>query len=155
LRASRLAVVLVALLPLIPLFANYRPLDLSGDVQAARYGTEVMRQLPADATVISATDGHTFSLWYAREVSQPRPDVVVLDQDLLQYPWYVENLRRRHPGLVLTGDEHDLCDLLDALVRDTSDGGPVYLTDPGEDFCERYQLSAEGLLHRVRPAGPA
>ena len=154
-RLSRLAPALVALLPLIPLIANYRSLDLSGDVQAARYGTEIMLQLPAQATVISATDAHTFSLWYAREVSQPRPDVVVLDQDLLQYPWYVENVKRRHPGVCLPGDEHDLCDLLDNLVGDTSGGGPVYLTDPGEDFCERYQLSSEGLLHRVRLAGPA
>jgi hypothetical protein len=149
----RLTLALTAILPIIPLVSNHASLDLSSDVQAAEYGADIMRSLPAGATVISASDGHTFSLWYAREVLQPRPDVVLLDQDLLQYRWYIQNLESRHPQLSLPSDACDQCALLDTLFADADDARVVYLTDPDEDLCAGYQLSSEGPPYRVRPVG--
>lgn len=147
---STVALVAAPLLPLIPLLLNYSSMDLSCDVAAAQYGARVMREAPPGSTIISATDGHTFSLWYAQEVSDPRPDIVVLDQDLLQYSWYVGNLRSRYPQLSLPGDRSDPSLLVDSLIIARSEGRTVFLTDPDERTRAEYQLVAEGELYRVR-----
>ncbi len=145
-----LALAATSLLPLIPLALNYSSVDLSADVEAARYGTGVMRQVPPGAIVISATDAHTFSLWYAQEVSDPRPDIVVLDQDLLQYAWYVDDLRARYSHLALPTDTSAPSLLLEGLISATIEKEPIYFTDPDERPREKYQLAAEGELYRVR-----
>jgi len=148
------ALALIALLPAIPLLVNYSSVDLSSDVRAARYGADIMQHVPPGAAVISATDAHTFGLWYAQEISRPRPDVLVLDQDLLQYPWYIDTLRKQRPHLSLTADVHDQCALLDALLDWGEEESPVYLTDPNAIRCPGYDLIAEGSLYRVRTVAP-
>jgi len=144
-----LALVVTLLLPLVPLGLNYASLDLSSDVEAAHYGAGIMRRVPPGSIVISATDAHTFSLWYAQEVSEPRPDIVILDQDLLQYPWYVENLRDRYPHLSLRRDTSDPSLLVRGLFDAWSEEGSVFLTDPDEREQAEYRLVTEGELHRV------
>ncbi len=144
-----IALSVTLLLPLIPLGLNYASLDLSEDVEAARYGTGAIRQVPPGSIVISATDTHTFSLWYAQEVSDPRNDIVILDRNLLQYPWYVENLRSRYPHLILRQDTSDSSLLMEGLIDDWCEEGPVFLTDPNERERAEYQLVVEGELYRV------
>ncbi|MFH1928326.1 MAG: DUF2723 domain-containing protein [Chloroflexota bacterium] len=144
-----LALVVTLLLPLVPLGLNYASLDLSSDMEAARYGAGVVGQVPPGSIVISATDAHTFSLWYAQEVSDPRTDIVMIDRDLLQYPWYVENLRDRYPHLSLRWDTSDPSPLVDGLIDAWCEEGPVFLTDPDERARAEYQLVTEGELYRV------
>jgi len=147
-----LTLVTALLLPLIPLGLNYSSLDLSGDVEAGHYGAGIMRRVPSGSIVISATDAHTFSLWYAQVVSDPRTDIVILDRDLLQYPWYVENLRSRYPHLPLPHDTSDPSFWVEDLIGDWCEERPVFLTDPDERERTKYRLVAEGELYRV-PSG--
>jgi len=144
-----LGLVITLLLPLIPLGLNYASLDLSEDVEAASYSAGVVGQVSPGSIIISSTDAHTFSLWYAQEVSDPRADIVILDRDLLQYPWYAEDLRNRYPHLSLRLDTSDPFLLVESLVDDWCEERPVFLTDPDERERAEYQLVTEGELYRV------
>jgi len=45
-------------------------------------------------------DQFGFPLMYAQDVDKERPDVVVLDQELLRRSWYLQDLEHQHPGLI-------------------------------------------------------
>ena len=45
-------------------------------------------------------DQFGFPLMYAQDVDRERPDVVVLDQELLRRSWYLQDLEHQHPGLI-------------------------------------------------------
>jgi len=73
-------------------------LDVSADNAADAFGRRIMRDLPAQALVVSDYDETTFALWY-RQAAGDRPDVVVVDGRLLTRDWYRAQLVRRHPDL--------------------------------------------------------
>jgi hypothetical protein len=52
------------------------------------WAAEALRPLPANAVLLSRGDVFTNTLRYAQHTGQ-RPDVVVLDQEMLTFPWYV------------------------------------------------------------------
>lgn len=74
--------------------------DASGDWTALSVAERVLDQAPPGAILLSLADETTFALWYVQALGQ-RPDVMVVDQRLLQYEWYREQLGRRYPDLIL------------------------------------------------------
>ncbi len=88
-------------LPLWLLLSGYSAADASHDHAAADFGREVMEAAPAHAILVSYSDLYSFVLWYDRYALGVRPDVTVIDGDLLGYAWYVDALRQREPDLSL------------------------------------------------------
>jgi hypothetical protein len=74
-------------------------MDVHSDNTAVVWGREVLSDLPRDSMAISREDGQTFTLAYFQVVEGMRPDVVLVDADLLGYDWYRHRLTARHPGL--------------------------------------------------------
>lgn len=60
---------------------------LRGADEAARWAAATLEAAPDDAVLCSHADGATFALWYAQALGL-RPDVQVLDVDLLAYAPY-------------------------------------------------------------------
>jgi len=89
------AAALVALSPLIAGVARIPKVDLRDDRAADVFEAAVLAPAPPEAVILSQRDAHTFSLWYAQHALGHRPDVVVVDIDLLGYDWYVAQLSRR------------------------------------------------------------
>lgn len=81
--------------------ATYARVDASGDRQARDFARDVLAALPPRAVLLSDSDAHTFSLWYAQDVLGLRPDVAIVDLRLVAWPWYRAALERRHAGLAL------------------------------------------------------
>jgi hypothetical protein len=88
-----LAIVLMIDLP--ARFARVNPRDAS----LARSTAETLRNLPPNAEYHPRGDGETFALWYEVYGMGNRPDVKIIADGLLQYPWYEKNLRRLYPEL--------------------------------------------------------
>ncbi len=75
-------------IPVYLLIANWGITSLRGDREAVDFGAAVLEQSPPDALVYTETDRHTFALWYSRFAEGARPDLTVINRDLLAQPWY-------------------------------------------------------------------
>lgn len=94
-RRLRWPVVLLATLA-IPL-VNYRSCTLRDVTFGRDYGLAHIEQLPANALLIS-TYWDTYSpIIYLTEVEGLRPDLVVIDKELLRRTWYIRHLERAYP----------------------------------------------------------
>jgi hypothetical protein len=79
---------LLLLVPLALLLTGWSDADLQADREAADFGIRVMRDAPPDALIYTGTDAHTFTLWYYRHAVGLRPDLTVVDRDMLAEEWY-------------------------------------------------------------------
>jgi hypothetical protein len=148
---------LALLIPLVPLVGNFNAMDLSANHEAREYGLTVLEAVEPEAIVISATDAHTFSLWYLRYAERQRMDVAVLDSALLHYPWYWRTAAETHPRLgllesetVVGGDPSGTATFsLAAFVEEYAERYAVYLTDPDSEMRNRFVLSESGPVYRV------
>lgn len=102
--------ILVLLLPAWVLAQNWQAIDLHADHEALDFASGVVDQAPDGAVIITGEDRHTFALWVAVFVERPRPDIIVVDQDMLNFDWYRAALRRNFPLLHVPklGDINDL-----------------------------------------------
>ena len=92
-------------LPLGLLLSGYSAADASRDRAAAEFAQGVLAAAPPEAVLVSHSDLYSFVLWYEHYVRGARPDIAIVDADLLDYPWYADALIRREPGLILSGQQ--------------------------------------------------
>jgi hypothetical protein len=114
--------VLVVMLavPAFVLARNWSAQDLRADRTARNFVDGVMTKTPARAIVVTREDRHTFALWVGTLVEWQRPDLAVVDQDLMGYDWYRARLRRSFPDLSVPEMSGDI----DELAR-ANPGRPV------------------------------
>ena len=144
-----LACMALLALPLNALRENLPAVDLHADHTAYDYGTQALSQVPDRCMVISASDVHTFTLWYFSRVVMPRHQVAVIDRDLLGYVWYVAGLRRAYPWLQWPDAPLGSLDALDRLVQANQSTVPVFWADVDAESQARYRLTPQGVLFRA------
>jgi hypothetical protein len=81
---------------------NYPKLDLSRDQRAEQFEKAVFAALPPQAIVVAKGDEALFSLWYYHFVLKGRPDIAVLADGLLSFPWYIDVLHDTYPTLSIS-----------------------------------------------------
>ena len=148
-----LAVALALLaLPIGSLRRNLPLVDLHNDHTAYDYGSQVLAQVPDNSLLISATDPHTFTLWYFLRVVTGRDAVALVDRDLLGYDWYVDGLRRSYPWLDFPVAPSGLPPSVGQLVEANLSSRDVFLTDPDPALLAHYAFQQqEGPLYRLLP----
>ncbi|MFW6162478.1 MAG: protein O-mannosyl-transferase family [Planctomycetota bacterium] len=87
--AGRCSPALALLIPLFQALLFWGGMDLSGDRAAMAWAGRTLEEAPPDAVLLTRSDAHTFTLWYACDVLGRGPDVVVIDRDL----WFQEPYR--------------------------------------------------------------
>ena len=97
------------------------------------------------AVLITGEDRHTFAMDYVRWVERTRQDLIVVDGELWQQPWYAAQNAARHPELHGTADL-DLPRLIAAVL---ARGVPVYLANRRESIAEAYPLVPQGNLWQI------
>ena len=147
--AWRLTLALVCLLPVASLLWNWEAMDLSDDTQAIDYAPTTLQSVPSDAILITASDAHTFSFWYAQQVEELRTDVLVIDRDLLPYDWYRANVFPRYANVALPEGTAAGPDWLSLLVDANLPSRAVFLADADERLTARYQAIPRGALHEL------
>ena len=141
-----LGLALLAAIPIWSVLAGYPTLDLSTDREATKWLDSALAELPVGALLITGEDRHTFALEYARWVEKRRRDLVVIDGELLQYTWYVEELAKRHPTLRLGQSPNPL----ETLISENATDRPIYLASPRPELDGAASIEPAGALWRLR-----
>jgi len=127
----------------------------------SEFAEQILDDLPPHALVISKGDLHWNSLRYKQVCEGMRPDVRILDLELLKAPWMNERVRKHFAGVSLPGrryraparataDSYDLQALFDANVARL----PILsnaLEHGDAGWKAAYSAWPEGFLDRVRP----
>lgn len=174
------AIVILISLPVIQVIGNRGDVDQSENYQAADFVRNVFSQLEPNAVVFSSLwDYFVSPSYYYQIVRKERPDVIIIDEELLKNrTWYFIQLEREHPE-ILEGSEEKASaflselnkfekgepfdfatinrrweDLLADLVVKSFSRHPVYV-DPRivDGFSKDFETVPEGLLVRVTKKG--
>ncbi len=129
-RQPALAAACVVICPLLVTARNWQTVSLSSDRTARDFVNGVVAQAPEGALVITAEDRHTFSLWVSALVERPRPDIIIVDQDLLRFDWYRAALRR---------------DFLDLKLSEAGDVNSLIAQNAGRPVCRPNGLTPPWL----------
>jgi hypothetical protein len=73
----------------------------------ARYGRAILQPLPENAVLLVRGDLPANAIRYVQTAEKLRPDVVVLDLELLTRDWYVRQMKTHHPELAFPGRIYD------------------------------------------------
>ncbi len=92
---------LFLLLILWPLMTHLPLCDRHAYTYAEAYVRDILENLPANAFVLTRHWNFFSPAYYLQQVEGFRPDVVLVDQELLRRTWYLETLARRYPWLTL------------------------------------------------------
>jgi hypothetical protein len=129
--------------------------DASRDRTGYDYARDAIAALPTGALVISHGDGRTFSLWLGAEVLSPRPDVAILYDNLLEWPWYRGVVERKHPDVILPPNGLPRSFRRGALIMTHLDERPVYVTELEPELALLFTVDPAGPLFRVDRRPPA
>ncbi len=95
---SRAAAPLAAALALLALAINYREADESGNRMVEDMTVNVLSSMPSNAVIFSSQwDFWLAGSFYMQGVERMRPDVLVVDPELLRRSWYLDELTHNHP----------------------------------------------------------
>jgi len=170
------AIVAMLLCSVPPLAVHYRGVDQSRNTTVEDYTMAMFSSLAPRAVVLSYQwDFWVSASYYYQYVKGYRPDVVVIDKELLRRSWYLKELESRHPWLIersrpeiesfgveLAKFEHDVPynpaviqaryeGMIASVVRTALSDRPVYVTrEIGPEFTRGYQRVPEGLAFRLR-----
>lgn len=159
-RTAAAALLLAAAIGL-PATEHFRLVNQRGNVFAETLGRGILASLPPRAVLFVRGDLLHNALAYLTRVAHERPDVVVLDQELMTYPWYVRRVRAAHPGLLPPlgrGGRVELADgrVVEGVALERDDGTVDVLAErgqatlPARDVRRAAPAEAESLFHATR-----
>jgi hypothetical protein len=118
------SIAFAASLSIVPLAVRFPEMDRHHDTLVRSYGAEILRAAPPGALLVTKGDLITSPVRYLQAAERARPDVRVVDQELLGLPWYDALVTEAHPEITLPGprfmpgapDGFTMKQLLDANV---------------------------------------
>jgi hypothetical protein len=131
------------LLPIFSIVLNFSAVSLRHDRTALDFAERALREAPPSALILVDDDRHTFALWYARYALDQRPDVNIVNTNLLVYDWYQASLSKSHPDLALAGEAG-------SLVQQNLDQHPVYAIGDTLILPKQFVIEAAGDVHQLR-----
>lgn len=144
----------IILLPLLSLALNFSAQNLSQDNEAYGYARQSLQRVSQGAVIISDDDPRTFALWYGRYGLALRPDVAVVNPNLLPYAWYRQVLSQTHARLRLSDGAGRPLTTLPAFIKLNLPNSPIYLVAPLSSALETYRLEPVAQLQHVLTSIP-
>lgn len=170
-----LASVAILLIGIMPLAFHFERADESGNFMVEDYTMNMFSSLEENALVLSYQwDYWVSASYYYQLVKHYRPDVVVVDKELLRRSWYFLQLENRYPWLIKNSQrevdaflkelhkfEHDApydpaliqaryVEMIRSMIMNAIPERPVYVTTEIEpEFTAGMQRVPEGLAFRV------
>ncbi len=97
-----LAVILISIIPINQAMRNYRTVDGSKSFFAYDVSQNLLNTVAPDGILIVGGDNETWPLWYLQMVEKIRPDVKVINFNLMNTPWYLNQLLATYPDFPLS-----------------------------------------------------
>ncbi|XP_077180105.1 protein O-mannosyl-transferase TMEM260 isoform X2 [Paroedura picta] len=85
------------------IYSNYSICDQSRNDVVDQFARNVLSSMPPDAVILLRGDLPGNSLRYLHYCEGVRPDVTLVDQEMMTYPWYLPKLAKHLPGVVFPG----------------------------------------------------
>jgi hypothetical protein len=171
----RVIVALIVVACLAPLCTHYKKNDESSNYLVEDYTKNMFASVQPNALVISYQwDFWVSASYYYQTVKGLRPDIAVVDKELLRRSWYFLQLEHRYPWLIqqskpeveafnqeLFKFEHDMpynpaviqsryVEMIRSFVMNSMISRPVYVTPEIEpEFTTGLQRVPEGLAFRL------
>jgi hypothetical protein len=140
----------ILLLPLLSIWLNFADQDISRDDEAHTFAQRTLRIVEPEAIIVTDDDPHTFSLWYSRYGLGVRPDVAIINLNLLPHAWYRQTLLQSHSRLLLSDRADRPTITLSTLVEQNYSKAPIYVAIlPPLPPLEGYHLKPYVHLQRV------
>ena len=86
---------------------NYRRRDQSHNFIARHLAEDIFTTAPRNSVLFATGDAIAFPLIYLQKVEHVRDDVTLVIVPIFSSDWYVRQLRREHPDLVVPFDRYD------------------------------------------------
>jgi len=143
--------IMLLVIPLNMLRANYHEHDRSGNYIAWEYSYNLLNTCDPDGIIFTNGDNDTFPLWYLQEVEGIRKDVRVVNLSLLNTPWYIKQLKNISPqvDISFSDEQIDGLGLMRWEERDMSIQGPAESYDRPETGT--LEPGASGLNWSLEP----
>ena len=88
------------ILPIILLLLNFSAVNLRNQpISPNKLAVKAMTNMPTDAIVLTPGDRSIFTLWYTQNVDKQRPDLTLVDANLMAFDWYRIRLAKHNPTL--------------------------------------------------------
>jgi hypothetical protein len=101
----------ISILLLVPahmLLNNYHRHDRSGRYIAWDYAYNILQTCAPNSILFTGGDNDTYPLWYLQEVEGIRRDIRVVNLELLNTQWYVQQLRDMEPRVPMNLSDAEL-----------------------------------------------
>jgi hypothetical protein len=121
------------LLPVLLLTLNLTAMRVDNSTAVHDAVAALFEQTPANAVLLTSEDVNIFTLWYYQHVEGLRPDVVVVDRNLMGFDWYRQRLGYQSPKLHGL-EQYDVAE----FVRSNIDFRPICtatLLEPAQIIC--------------------
>ncbi|MBI3789148.1 MAG: DUF2723 domain-containing protein [Ignavibacteriales bacterium] len=177
--AMLLGIILLISLPLIQFSSNKKGVDESNNFLVEDYTRNILQNLKTNAVVFSYQwDYFVAPSLYYQIVQKERPDVVIIDKELLRRSWYFIELEKRYPRLIqqsyekvqsflkeLYKFEHGepynpaviesrYVEMINDFIDKSKEQHPVYVGPEIEpEFGSNYQRIPAGLLFQLASTG--
>lgn len=124
----------------LQIFIHYKDVDKSNDTAVRDYTKLMVEKLPKDAVIISSQwDYWCSAFWYKQSCEQMRPDIILIEKELLRRTWYPRHLRRKYPALFEALQKE-----MDTFERE------LELFESGGQYSDmRLQMAWEKMLHSL------
>ncbi len=172
----------IFIVPLVSLVMNFQSNGQSDNYLVAEYTDILLENLEEDAIVISAQwDYWCSAFWYKKHVEGMRPDVTLIEKELMRRTWYPHQLLQWNPELreqckpgfdsymrdlqKFEADEtydrmsiqSNFVGLLNCYIDENFGKRPVYLTidlmQTEKEVGQKYAKVPEGFTYRLREKG--
>lgn len=108
-----LAYLMLSVLFIARSFLVFPQVDASRDHRAEDFARNVLENAPRGALLLAVDDEASFAMSYYLFVENRRPDLTLISEGLLGYPWYQHSLRHNDPSLFLpSGKKLGVYDLI-------------------------------------------
>ena len=145
-----MAIFVLILISGLSITNNYKSLNLNDNQNALEYAQAVFDKIPNQSIVIADNEQHVFSLWYLLYGNESNKNVMVISSRLLQFDWYIEQIRNQYPSQVPLNLTTDLTahERLKNIIEHNQDNVDIFFSYPTALFPQ----TEEGLIYRLETA---